>query len=155
MSLRPYSASHKASGKARRRRQYAFVRRGDATPHEALGEARYLPLSLAILWLWSGLQPVLTAPQESLQLLAQIGVPPALQQPLFYAASAWNVVLGMCCFTPFARGRALWGLQAATVAAYTLIVAWCLPQAWLHPFAPLIKNLPILALICYLARRNP
>ena len=155
MSLRPYSASHKASGKARRRRQYAFVRRGDATPHEALGEARYLPLSLASLWLWSGLQPVLTAPQESLQLLAQIGVPPALQQPLFYAASAWDVVLGMCCFIPFARSHALWGLQAVTVAAYTLIVAWCLPQAWLHPFAPLIKNLPILALICYLARRNP
>ena len=116
---------------------------------------RYLPRSLGVLWLWSGLQPALVASGESLQLLAQIGVPPALQQPLFYAASAWDVVLGMCCFTPFARGRALWGLQAATVAAYTLIVAWCLPQAWLHPFAPLIKNLPILALICYLARRNP
>ena len=104
---------------------------------------RYLPRSLGVLWLWSGLQPALVAPGESLQL------------PLFYAASAWDVVLGMCCFTPFARSHALWGLQAVTVAAYTLIVAWCLPQAWLHPFAPLIKNLPILALICYLARRNP
>ena len=116
---------------------------------------RYLPRSLGVLWLWSGLQPALTAPAESLQLLAQIGVPPTLQLPLFYAASVWDVVLGMCCFTPFARGRALWELQAATVAAYTLIDAWCLPQAWLHQFAPLIKNLPILALICYLARRNP
>ena len=105
---------------------------------------RYLSGSLGVLWLWSGLQPALVAPGESLQLLAQIGVPPALQQPLFYAASAWD-----------ARSHALWGLQAVTVAAYTLIVAWCLPQAWLHPFAPLIKNLPILALICYLARRNP
>ena len=116
---------------------------------------RYLSDSLGVLWLWSGLQPALVAPAESLRLLAQIGVPPALQQPLFYAASAWDVVLGMCCFTPFARGRALWWLQAATVAIYTLIVAWRLPAAWLHPFAPLVKNLPILALICFLARRNP
>ena len=103
----------------------------------------YLSLSLAILWLWSGLQPALTAPAESLQL------------PLFYAASAWDVILGVCCLTSLVRGRALWWLQAATVAVYTLIVAWRLPEAWLHPFAPLVKNLPILALICYLARRNP
>ena len=116
---------------------------------------RYLSDSLAVLWLWSGLQPVLTAPQESLQLLAQIGVPPALQPPLFYAASAWDIVLGIACLTPLARRRALWWLQAVTVAVYTLIVAWRLPEAWLHPFAPLVKNLPILALICYLARRNP
>ena len=116
---------------------------------------RYLPRSLGVLWLWSGLQPALTAPGESLQLLAQIGVPPALQQPLFYAASTWDVILGVCCLTPLTRGRALWWLQAATVAIYTLIVAWRLPAAWLHPFAPLVKNLPILALICFLARRNP
>ena len=35
------------------------------------------------------------------------------------------------------------------------IVAWRLPEAWAHPFAPLVKNLPILALICHLARRIP
>ena len=34
----------------------------------------YLPYSLGILWLWSGLQPVLTAPQESLSLLAEVGL---------------------------------------------------------------------------------
>ena len=116
---------------------------------------RYLSDSLGVLWLWSGLQPALTAPAESLQLLARIGVPSVLQLPLFYAASAWDVILGVCCLTSLARGRALWWLQAATVAVYTLIVAWRLPEAWLHPFAPLVKNLPILALICYLARRNP
>ena len=116
---------------------------------------RYLPRSLGVLWLWSGLQPALVAPGESLQLLAQIGVPPALQQPLFYAASAYDIVLGIACLTPLARQSTLWWLQAATVAVYTLIVAWRLPAAWLHPFAPLVKNLPILALICHLARRNP
>ena len=33
----------------------------------------YLPASLGLLWLWSGLQPVLTAPQQSLELLAAVG----------------------------------------------------------------------------------
>ncbi len=141
---RPYdSGTAKAPDKARRRRQ------------ETLGEWPYLQLSLAVLWLWSGLQPVLAAPQESLQLLARIGVPSALQWPLFCAASAWDVVLGVCCLSPLARRRALWIGQAVTVIAYTLIVAWRLPEAWAHPFAPLVKNLPILALICHLARRIP
>ena len=64
-------------------------------------------------------------------------------------------MLGVCCLSPLARRRALWIGQAVTVIAYTLIVAWRLPEAWAHPFAPLVKNLPILALICHLARRIP
>ena len=132
---RPYdSDTAKAPDKACRRGQ------------EASGEWPYLPLSL---------QPVLAAPQESLQLLARIGVPSTLQWPLFCAASAWDVVLGVCCLSPLARRRALWIGQAVTVIAYTLIVAGRLPEAWAHPFARLVKNLPILALICHLARRIP
>ena len=45
----------------------------------------YLPYSLGILWLWSGLQPVLTAPQESLSLLAEDGYRAAFQWPLLLA----------------------------------------------------------------------
>ena len=107
---------------------------------------RYLPRSLGVLWLWSGLQPALVAPGESLQLLAQIGVPPALQQPLFYAASAWDVVLGMCCFTPFARSHALWGLQAVTVAAYTLIGVWQTNQSCQY------RHHDVVATLCYQVR---
>ena len=33
----PYSDTPKASDKVHRLRQYAFVRRGDATPYEAFG----------------------------------------------------------------------------------------------------------------------
>ena len=41
----------------------------------------YLPASLGLLWLWSGLQPVLTAPQQSLELLAAVGFQTALRPP--------------------------------------------------------------------------
>ncbi len=53
-------------------------------------------------------------------------------------------------FQPRARLPVLWAVQAATVAAYSLIIAFALPQMWLHPFAPLVKNLPILALLAFL-----
>lgn len=120
----------------------------------------YLSYALAVLWLWSGVQPVLTATQPSLDLLAALGVPAPWQWPLLLAASAWDVLLGLVCVLPQWRRRALiWGVHAITVAAYSLIVAVGLPEYWLHPFAPLLKNLPILALMVYLyqhyrARQN-
>ena len=39
----------------------------------------YLSASLGVLWLWSGMQPLLTAPQQSLALLAQLGMPTPAQ----------------------------------------------------------------------------
>lgn len=109
----------------------------------------YLTASLAFLWLWSGLQPVLSASDTSLQLLADIGIATPWRLPLFYAVSAWDVLLGILILTPLRRLPALWLLQSASIAAYTLIIACCLPAYWLHPFAPLVKNLPLLALTVY------
>ena len=112
----------------------------------------YLPYSLGILWLWSGLQPVLSASDTSLQLLADIGIAAPWRHPLFYAASAWDVLLGILILTPLRRLPALWLLQSTSIAAYTLIIACCLPAYWLHPFAPLVKNLPTAALMLFLAQ---
>jgi hypothetical protein len=33
------------------------------------------------------------------------------------------------------------------VGGYTIAMTFCLPEVWLHPFGPLSKNLPILALL--------
>jgi hypothetical protein len=33
---------------------------------------------------------------------------------------------------------------------YTLIITFTLPQLWLEPFGPVVKNLPILALLILL-----
>jgi len=75
----------------------------------------YLTASLAFLWLWSGLQPVLTAPDASLQLLADIGIAVPWRRPIFYAASAWDVLLGILILTPLRRLPALWLLLALLV----------------------------------------
>lgn len=112
----------------------------------------YLPASLGLLWLWSGLQPVLAAPQESLELLAAVGFQTALRYPVLLAASLLDLAFGLLCFTRARRLPLFWAAQAATVAGYSAIIALALPQMWLHPFAPLVKNLPIFALMVFLWR---
>ena len=115
---------------------------------------RYLSASLGLLWLWSGIQPLLTAPQQSLALLAQLGIPMPAQWPLLLAASAWDVLLGVACFSRWRAYSWLWAVQLATVLAYSVLIAVGLPEYWLHPFAPLLKNLPIAALMLYLWQQS-
>jgi hypothetical protein len=39
----------------------------------------------------------------------------------------------------------LWLAQIATIVFYTAVITWRLPEFWLHPYGPLLKNLPMLA----------
>ena len=36
------------------------------------------------------------------------------------------------------------------IAVYTLIITVFLPEQWLHPYGPVVKNLPLLAAIVLL-----
>ena len=44
----------------------------------------------------------------------------------------------------------LWRAQIGLVAAYSAIIALWLPEWWLHPFGPLVKNIPLLAVLVLL-----
>lgn len=110
----------------------------------------YLYYSIAFLWLWSGIQPMVSASDESLVLLARVGIPEVFRQPVFYFAGALDGVFAVCCMTKLREYPMIWLLQFATVAAYSVIIGFRLPEMWIHPFAPLIKNLPILAILFFL-----
>jgi hypothetical protein len=45
------------------------------------------------------------------------------------------------------RRRWLWRLQIAVILVYTAIITIALPEYWLHPFGPVLKNVPLLALV--------
>ena len=109
---------------------------------------RGVELSLAWLWLWSGLQPPLTAWDASIAMLRATGLPERWLAPLFLAACALDVLFAALIL--WRPGPALWRLQALAVAFYSVVVAAALPENLLHPFAPLMKNLPILALLLWL-----
>ena len=40
--------------------------------------------------------------------------------------------------------------QLALIAGYTLLITFFLPEQWLHPYGPISKNIPIVALILLL-----
>ena len=113
-----------------------------------------LRFSLGFLWLWSGVQPALMAADVSLDLLGRTGIAAEWQAAAFYTSSALDVFFGILCFTKFRNYRLLWLAQFVVVLGYSVIVACRLPEMWLHPFAPLIKNVPILAVLFYLFRNN-
>lgn len=106
-----------------------------------------LPLlraSIAIVWIGSGVVSLGLYPvEQSLALLARVG----LANPVFlYGAGALDIALGVAIYL-VKRRRWLWRLQMALIVGYSVIVAFWLPELWLHPFGPLLKNLPMLAAI--------
>ncbi|MFG5411090.1 DoxX-like family protein [Piscinibacter sakaiensis] len=111
-------------------------------------------LALAAVW-WAsaavsfGLYPV----ELGAALLGEAGVPGPLQRPMLYGAATLDAVLGVLTLAPLAMRlqRRLWAAQALLVVFYSAVVTVTMPAFWLHPFGPMTKNLPILALLALLA----
>ena len=110
----------------------------------------YLSYSMGLLWLWSGIQPLFFMPEMSLDLLHSVGIPNPLQWPTLIAASLLDIGFAFLCFSRLRFRSAIWLMQLIIVAAYSLIIAFRLPEMWAHPFAPLVKNLPIMATLFFL-----
>lgn len=110
-----------------------------------------LPLmraALAAVWIVTaivsfGVYPV----SDSYALLQRAGVPGAWQPLALHGAAALDLLLGVLTLWPLRRQRWLWAAQIALVVGYTLIISWRLPEFWLHPYGPISKNLPMLALL--------
>lgn len=104
-----------------------------------------LRLSLAVLWLVTaalsfGLYPV----DDSRRLLAEAGLTGTFAELARIAAATLDGVLGAALLLGW-RPALVGAVQLAAMAAFT-VIATALPAAyWLHPFAPLLKNLPIAA----------
>jgi hypothetical protein len=102
--------------------------------------------TLATIWLTTGVLSLCIFPQrESLTLLEQVGLHGDDALVALYSSALLDIVLGILTIahpTPM-----LWRAQATLVIAYSVIIAIYLPEYWLHPFGPVLKNLPILMLL--------
>lgn len=121
--------------------------------HAALYFARpLLCLSIAFVWLWSGITSLLFYPHElSYRLLADISITGVGAPLTLYGLAALDIVLGLATLARF-RPRELMLWQFRIVLGYSLMVAVCLPEFVFHPFGPLLKNLPFL--ICLVIYRQ-
>lgn len=101
--------------------------------------------SIALVWIITGLVSLGLYPvEQSYALLARTGTPTPLQPLFLYGAAALDLLLGVLTILP-RRRRWIWLAQGVLVLAYTVIITLKLPEFWLHPYGPVLKNLPFLA----------
>ena len=126
----------------------------DAAPAlraEALGawQAPVLRIALALVWLASAIVSAALFPQaDSLARLGRLGLHGLAAHVALYGACALDFGLGLA--TLLKPGRRLWLIQIALILAYSALVAVALPEFLIEPFGPIIKNLPMLAILIVL-----
>jgi uncharacterized protein YbjT (DUF2867 family) len=102
--------------------------------------------SIGVLWIVSGVVSLGLYPlEDSLALLRRVGLESRL---VLYGSALLDIALGIATFAW--NGKGLWRAQIGLVLAYTAIISVFLPELWLHPFGPVLKNLPILAALALL-----
>lgn len=107
-----------------------------------------LKLSIAFVWIAAGLVSAFVYPvQESYALLARTGIPHsgawAWLAPLtLYGAAALDLILGIATLA-LRRFYRVGLTQLAVMAGFSVIITIKLPEFWLHPFGPVVKNLPL------------
>lgn len=100
--------------------------------------------SLALVWISAGLTSAFGyPPADSYALLDRVPLPEFLAPFLLFGAAGWDCALGLAMLAKRWRRWAGWG-QIATMLAYTGLITVYLPEFWLHPFGPVVKNLPLL-----------
>ena len=137
----------------------AFIPQGDAPAIRTWAKLQWLLAllrwSVAIVWIWTGIVSLGLYPvSDSYALLARVGVSGALAPVLLYGAAMLDLAFGVAIFV-MRRRRLLWIVQALVMVLYTLIITIHLPEFWLHPYGPTLKNLPMLAAIWLLYELEP
>ena len=111
-------------------------------------------VSLAAIWIVSGIVGMLATPREAAPFVDPLGVPAGLQAPLVVAASLLDIALGIALLTRRGEGAAI-VLMFLSVVAYTLALGIASPALWLDPLGGVLKNLALLALLpAYAAMRD-
>lgn len=106
-----------------------------------------LRLSVALVWIVTGIVSLGLYPvADSYALLARTGITGALAPVMLYGAALLDLALGIGILVLRRRGW-LWLLQLALIGFYTVVITLRLPEFWLHPYGPILKNLPLLAVI--------
>jgi uncharacterized protein YbjT (DUF2867 family) len=109
-----------------------------------------LNFSIALVWLWAGLVSAFLYPvPDSYQMLSRIGITGAWAPLTLYGASLADFMLGILILLRW-KLRLVAALQISIMLAYSVAISFYLPEFWLHPFGPLIKNLPLLMAILVL-----
>ena len=115
---------------------------------------RLLRLSLVAVWLFTAVASIVELNGQSRQVLAEAGIasPPWLVQSLIVGGAAADLAIGLALW--WRPGRASYLAALGLMVLMTAVATFLQPTLWLHPLGPLLKNLPIAALLWHLYRRT-
>jgi uncharacterized protein YbjT (DUF2867 family) len=112
-----------------------------------------LPLlraSVALVFIVTGLVSLGLYPvSDSRVLLAGAGLYGSAADAALFGGALLDLLLGFGMLVPRAR-RIAYAAAIVLLLAYTAIISALLAPLWLHPFGPVLKNLPILAALLLL-----
>lgn len=115
---------------------------------------RWLRWSLAAVWLLTAWVSLWELNGASRQLLWDAGWQNAdWIQAVIISGALLDALLGLALLR-YDRARVYHAALAATVVM-TVLGTCLLPGLWLHPLGPMLKNLPIVALLWALAQESP
>lgn len=116
-------------------------------------DTRLLRASLVAVWLFTALASLAELNGQSRAVLAAAGIasPAWLVQGLIVGGAAADLAVGLALWRW--PGRASYAAAFVLMAAMTAVATVLQPGLWLHPLGPLLKNLPIAALLWHLYRR--
>lgn len=102
-----------------------------------------LRLSLAFLWVATGIVSVIFATTFAYPILNAAHIPPVWQDFLCYSASLIDCALGLALLCNY-RVKLTAAVQLLFMLIFTGIITVMMPAYWLHPFGPVTKNIPLL-----------
>lgn len=114
---------------------------------------RLLRFSLVAVWLFTALASLIELDGQSRHVLAEAGIasPPWLVEALIVGGAVADLVIGLALW--WRPGRVSYLAALGLLLLMTAIATFLQPTLWLHPLGPLLKNLPIAALLWHLNRR--
>ena len=101
---------------------------------------------LVLLWLASALLGLMQADIQTKQLVTALGLPDFWADPLRIGSSLLDLLIAALVLFDRSARRSTQA-QLLVVLGYSIVIGIALPALWLDPLGPLLKNLPILALI--------
>lgn len=106
-----------------------------------------LRFSLAFLWIASGLLSLGLYPvAKSYAMLASLGLSGALASIALYGGAILDLLLGVLLLRRWRPVLIGW-LQLGSMVAFTLLALGLPSEYWLHPFGPILKNVPLAAAV--------
>ncbi|RYF06516.1 MAG: epimerase [Comamonadaceae bacterium] len=116
-------------------------------PHDL----RLLRASLVAVWLGTAIASAIGYQGASQALLVQAGLQsPVWMQIWIWGGVAADTLVGLALWRR--PGRAAYAAALALMLVMTAMATALLPSLWLDPLGPLLKNLPIAALLIVLYR---